>query len=106
MKRWICLILTVVMLMTLCSCGAGKTEETPAQAAGEWTRQGYYSDETGNVLSVTWMDDVVDPGWYVGFMNGEDLIEDSYGGTLQQDGNTLQGKLPGTCFANGKNDGG
>ncbi|MBQ3482226.1 MAG: hypothetical protein IJH48_07925 [Oscillospiraceae bacterium] len=99
MKKMICLLLAVCMLLSLAACGAPapKQETTaspPEQAAAEWTRQGYYFDELGNMLSVTRMDDVDDPGWYVGFMNGEDFIEDAYGGMLPQEGNTLHGALP------------
>ena len=87
MKKLLCLLLAFVLLFALCACGN-------AADGGEWTRQGYFQDENGNMLSVTWMDDVDEPGWYVGCMLGEDLMEDSYGGMLQQDGNTLTGALP------------
>jgi hypothetical protein len=90
MKRLICLLLTVCMLFALAACGAASPAEGPA---AEWSREGYYADEDGNMLSVTRMDDVEEPGWYVGFSNGEDLIEDSYGGMLPQEGNTLHGSL-------------
>ena len=99
MKKTVCLLLAVAMLLTMTACGSGSTEpELPAQPAQEqavsgWTRQGYYSDENGNMLSVTRMDDVVEPGWFVGFQNGEDLTEDSYGGILPQEGNALHGTL-------------
>ena len=104
MKKLICLVLCAVMLFALSACGA-KTEtpaqETPAQEtpataepAAEWTRSGYFTDENNNMLSVTWMEDIDEPGWYVGVMLGEDFIEDAWGGTLQQDGNTLRGVLP------------
>ncbi len=39
------------------------------------------------------MDDIDEPGWYVGCMLGEDLMDDSYGGTLPQVGSSLQGSL-------------
>ena len=65
--------------------------ETPEKA---WTREGYFSDENDNMLSVTYMDLDDEKGWYVGFKNGEDLMEDSYGGMLPQVGDTLQGELP------------
>ncbi len=95
MKKRICLLLAVCMIFSLAACGAKspaqETEEP--QEAVEWSRQGFFSDENENMLSITWMDDVVDPGWYVGFMNGEDYIEDSYGGMLPQEGNTLRGNL-------------
>ncbi|MBO7670796.1 MAG: hypothetical protein J6S60_09435 [Oscillospiraceae bacterium] len=71
-------------------------EETPAAAEEEpaaWSREGYFQDESGDILSVTWMDDIDEPGWYVGCMLGEDLMDDSYGGTLPQVGNSLQGSL-------------
>ena len=91
-KKMICLLLAAVMLFALAACG-GKQEE-PEPAAAEWSRQGYYEDENGNILSVTRMDDVNEPGWYVGFMNGEDPIEDSWGGMLPQEGTALRGDLP------------
>ncbi|MBQ6540819.1 MAG: M15 family metallopeptidase [Oscillospiraceae bacterium] len=94
MKRIICLLLALVMVLALAACRTGKpAEEKPAEPA-EWTRSGYYQDEDGNMLSVTWMDDVDEPGWYVGFTNGDDMMEDSYGGLLSQDGSTLHGSLP------------
>ena len=104
MKKLICLVLCAVMLFALSACGA-KTEtpaqETPAQEtpataepAAEWTRSGYFTDENNNMLSVSWMEDIDEPGWYVGCMLGEDWIEDSWGGTLPQEGSTLHGALP------------
>ncbi len=99
MKKHICLLLAFFMLLSLCACGGKQPEnnkpEADAQAeTGEWTRQGYYQDENGNILSVTLMEDVVDPGWYVGCMLGEDPIADSFGGMLDMEGNTLRGTLP------------
>lgn len=95
-----CLVLAVLLMA---GCGQSSTggatataapaEQAPAQAAAEWTRQGIYQDQAGNMASVTWMDDVDEPGWYVGFMNGEDLVEDSFGGMLKQEGAVLRGTL-------------
>ena len=93
MKKLICLLMAAVMLFASVVCAFADSAPEQEQAAAEWNRQGYYADEAGNMLSVTWMDDVYEPGWYVGFMNGEDLIEDSYGGTLLQEGNSLYGIL-------------
>ena len=62
-------------------------------AAGGWTREGYFEDGNDNFLSVTWMEDVDDPGWFVGCMLGEDVIEDSWGGTIQVEGDTLHGEI-------------
>ena len=91
MKRNICIILSILLMSILLSCGSTKTEEKTESA--EWTRAGYFQDENENMLSVTLMEDVVDPGWYVGCMLGEDAIEDSWGGTLAQEGSTLHGVL-------------
>lgn len=102
MKKQICLFLAACMLFALAACGAerpaqqkeeGQESSLPSESA-EWSRQGCYTDDHEYTLSITWMDDVDDPGWYVGFMNGEDWSEDSYGGMLQPEGNTLHGSLP------------
>ena len=105
MRKIFCLLLSVLLILALTGCGSKNTEEkkdanTEAQTEkpGEdqssgWTREGYFSDENENMLSITWMDDIDDPGWYVGCMIGEDLIEDSWGGTLQEEDNTLHGAL-------------
>ena len=88
MKKLICLLLAFCMVLSLTACGKKAEPEIK-----EWTRQGYFMDEEENILSVTWMDDVYEPGWYVGAMLGEDPIEDSWGGTLPQEGNSLRGTL-------------
>ena len=85
MKKLMCLLLAALMLAGLCACGAAQPEPEPA----EWTRAGYYQDEAGNMLSVTLMEDIVDPGWYVGIMIGEVMA----GCVLPQEGNTLSGDL-------------
>ena len=58
MKKWICLLLAAVMALSLAACGG----KTPADNDFEWTRDGYYQDENENMLSVTWMDDIDEPG--------------------------------------------
>jgi len=106
MKKWICLMICVFMLLSLCACGSAKPVSTnesptptseaqpePEQTAAEWTRAGYFMDEKENMISITWMDDIDEPGWYVGVMLGEDYIEDSWGGTLPQEGSALHGSL-------------
>lgn len=107
MRKRLCYLFCLLMLLSLCGCARAKTSENataPAsdadastqaeQPLAEWTREGYFQDENDNMLSVTYMDDVDEPGWYVGCMLGEDFLEDSWGGTLPQEGNTLHGSLP------------
>ena len=94
MKKVIGLLLAICMVFALTACGtktAPPAQETPAAAetSTEWTRAGYFMDENENMLSVTWMEDVDEPGWYVGVMIGELMA----GGTLPQEGNTLRGSL-------------
>ena len=104
MKKLMCAAMCAALLASLAACGGEKpasSAETAAeptaqteQAVTEWTRAGYFQDENKNLLTVIWMEDVDEPGWYVGCMLGEDAMEDSWGGTLPQEGNTLHGVLP------------
>ena len=104
MKKTMCMLLAAVMALSLAACGgekpAGNEGESSAPPSGteqtaiKWTRSGYFTDENENMLSVTWMEDVDEPGWYVGCMLGEDFVEDSWGGTIAQEENTLHGTLP------------
>ncbi len=89
MKKMLCLLLIAMMLTGLYGCGAAQPEQAPTQETAAWTRDGYYSGEDGGMLSVTRMEDLDPPAWYVGFLNGGD----SYGGILQQEGNSLHGTL-------------
>ncbi|MBQ9269282.1 MAG: hypothetical protein IJ206_07175 [Oscillospiraceae bacterium] len=73
---------------------ASASQAEPEETETEWSREGYFQDENEHMLSVIWMDDVGDAGWYVGCMLGEDAAEDSWGGMLPQDGNSLKGVLP------------
>lgn len=78
MKKTICVLLAVVMALSLAACGAGNAKQTAAptgtEQAFEWTRAGYFQDENENLLSVTWMEEVDEPGWYVGVMLGELMV--------------------------------
>ena len=87
MKRTICTLLAAVLLLSLAACGTAPSEAE--QAAFEWTREGYFQDENENMLSVTWMEDIDEPGWYVGLMVGEIMG----GCTLPQENGTLHGNL-------------
>ena len=68
---------------------APQTTAAPAEEAEPWSIEGYFSDEDGNMVSITWMDDMVEPGWYVGVMIGETMA----GWTLRQEGDSLHGDL-------------
>ena len=107
MRKRVYYAICLSLLLALCACGekeptdsseapsvTGVPIEQTQEVKANWTRQGYFQDENGNFLSVTWMEDVDEPAWYVGAMLGEDMMEDSWGGTLAQDGNTLRGTLP------------
>ena len=106
MRKWLCYMFCLSMMLSLCACTGAKTPETgktpstdadasaqAEQSVTEWSREGYFQDENENMLSVTYMDDIDEPGWYVGCMLGEDFIEDSWGGTLPQEGKALHGTL-------------
>ncbi|MBP5166435.1 MAG: hypothetical protein ILP09_04170 [Oscillospiraceae bacterium] len=107
MKKTLCMLLALCMIFALAACGGadrgGEQEpadggaSAPQQETGEWKREGVFVDENENLLSVIWMDDVDEPGWYVGCMLGEDWLEDSYGGIIPQEGNALHGELPSSA---------
>ena len=101
MKKTLCLLLALCLIFALAACKGTKPEtpapetSAPAEAeTGDWTREGYYEDGNGYILTVTRMDDVDEPGWYVGCMLGTDFMDDSWGGMLPQVGAALQGELP------------
>ena len=87
MKRIVCILLAMCIAFTLAACGA-KQEEPEVKA---WSRQGYFADEHENMLSVTWTEDVGEPGWYVGIMIDELMT----GWIIPQEGSTLHGNLNG-----------
>ena len=94
MRKGLKILMTFFMTVTLAACSGQTTGGTSQSAAAEWTREGFFQDENENWISVTYMDDVDEPGWYVGCTLGEDLMEDSWGGMLAQEGKDLKGKLP------------
>ena len=79
MKRIICIVLAALMLLALTACGGN----------GKWTREGSFTDDDGNLLTITYLEDSEEKGWYVGCMFGEK----SYGWTLFPKGGKLQGDL-------------
>ncbi len=94
-RKWIGLFVSSVLVLSLAACGGGAAQPAAADA-GEgsgWTREGYFQDENENMLSIIYMEDIDEPGWYVGAMLGEDFMEDSWGGTLSEEGGALHGTL-------------
>ena len=102
MKKMICFLNVACLLASMAACGtnqAGSNGAADPSGAGNaaqsetggWSRAGYFIDENGNMLTITYMDDTDAPGWHADFVNGEDMNEDSYGGMLQVEGNTLHG---------------
>ena len=91
MKKLLCLLLAICMIIALAACGAAQPEpETePEPETKEWSRSGYFMDDDDNFLSVTWMEMDGNEGWYVGCSLGGD----SYGNIVVQEGNALHGNI-------------
>ena len=94
MRRKRKMLIAFFMTVALVACNGQGTGNASQSTAAEWTREGFFQDENENWMSVTYMDDVDEPGWYAGCTLGEDLMEDSWGGMLAQEGKNLKGKLP------------
>ncbi len=86
--------MAVTLIFTFTACGSDSGDGTDSGESAAWSIEGYFADENENMLSVTYMEDIDEPGWYVGAMLGEDPMEDSYGGTLTEEAGALKGSLP------------
>ncbi len=101
MKKTICLLLALCMLLALAACGAkpaGEPDKTPEAATPspaaepevkEWTRTGFFTSGDDDLLNIMASDDEDYPGWYVGCFLGDDI----YGWYIQQEGNALHGNI-------------
>ena len=105
MKKIFYMLLAVCLVFALTACSGEKpisgpeatdAPETsaPTKEATLWPRTGYFTDKAANMLSIAWLDDVDEPGWYVGCLLGEDKSEDVWSGMLSLEGKRLQGTLP------------
>ena len=93
MKKVFALLLAVLMVCSLAACAA--KQDAPAGSAGDWTREGAFEDENGNMLNVMYLEDYDGAtGWYVGCILGEAM--DMYGGLVPLAGGKLQGEIPDT----------
>ena len=101
MKKTLCILISMTLLIAMTACGGAKETETKAPASteaetvtetvigGEWTREGYYTDEDGNFLSISYSEEENATGWYIGCM----LDDESHGNMLSRRGNTLHGNI-------------
>ncbi|MBR2533581.1 MAG: hypothetical protein IKE50_02215 [Erysipelotrichaceae bacterium] len=88
MKKLVCLLLTVLMVFGVTACSGSDSQ--PQEEIKEWTREGFFSDENGNLVSIFKTDNEEEyPGWYVGCMVDEDM----YGWYILQEGNSLHGDI-------------
>ena len=92
MKKIVGMMLVLCMIFALAACGGAPANPDQGQKQEEakpWDVQGYFADQDENMLSVTLMEDVTDPGWYVGAVLGDF----SGGGMLKEGINCLHGEL-------------
>ena len=101
MKKALCILISMTLLVAMTACGGAKEAETKAPAAteaetaaetqttGEWSRDGYFTDKDGNFLSISYSDEENATGWYIGCM----LDDESHGNMLKAEGNTLHGNI-------------
>ena len=86
MKK-LCVILSLLLALPLAACAMGGP--APTEAPFTWARQGTFTNENNDFLSVTPSADAEHPGWYVLFMGGDGM----HGWYLPQVGKTLHGDL-------------
>ena len=95
MNRFICsfiLLMIAAALFVLPVCGqeGEAAEDMPQEVISDgWTREGFFRDEEGNILSVFLSDTEGYEGWLVGSV----INEESHGNVLQQIGYNLRGDL-------------
>lgn len=85
LKKIFCLLLSVLLICSLAACGGSKENDKDFV----WSRQGYFTDENGNMLYVIPSEDEEHPGWTVGCI----LEEGMHGWYIRQEGRTLHGNL-------------
>ena len=87
MKKPIYLLMALLLIFSMAACT--KQEQGGGGEAAAWTREGYFTDENDNFLSIMTSPYEEMEGWYVGAILGEDM----YGWVIQQEGSTLHGNI-------------
>ena len=91
MKKALALFLALVMTLALAACGgSGGGTDKDADKDFVWTREGYFSNEDEELLTVLKSDMEKYPGWYVGVMLSSGEIHGWY---ILQEGRTLHGNI-------------
>ena len=91
MKKTLALIMALIMCLSLAACGGAGSGSGSGESAEEWTRQGYFENEEGDMLYILPGDpEVGQDGWIVGLMfaSGE-----MHGDVIRQEGSSLHGNL-------------
>ena len=80
MRKTLGMLLAIAMILSMAACGDKNFT---------WTREGYFSDDSGNLVYTMKSEDESAPGWYVGCM----LEEGIHGAVIAQEGKTLKGDI-------------
>ena len=91
MKKILSILLCLALVLGLAGCGGSKKSEAENEAPFEWTRTGYFLDESEeNMVYISVSEDEENPGWSVGCMLADGTMHGWY---LQQEGKTLHGNI-------------
>lgn len=107
MKRLLCVILAILMILSLAACGSQNSGGSNSGSSGsgssggeaqpsddedfEWTREGYFTDAEDHYLTVMATENQGEPGWYVSVYFDENNY--GYNWNIPQEGKTLHGTL-------------
>jgi len=112
MKKFLALLLALVMVLALCACGAAEpaaeeapAEEAPAEEAAAPAADGAYAGEPVEILFSTTFQETATGGELVAFFKktleeataGAITVDVMYGGTLFSDADALDGVATGAC---------
>lgn len=92
MKKLLCLLLAVAMVLAMSACSKDTEEAPPEEEIQEtavWERTGYFQDEDGDLLTVANIETEDFTGWFVGCKLGEEI----YGSVIPLEAEGLHGNL-------------